>query len=72
MMAVDQPPAVETVVVNAARLPTSLADAAFSIVTVDPNALQTLPRLDQVLETSPGVSLGGGLGSLSARRRKTT
>jgi len=57
MMAADQPPAVETVVVNAARLPTSLADAAFSIVTVDPNALQTLPRLDQVLETSPGVSL---------------
>ena len=41
MMAADQPPAVETVVVNAARLPTSLADAAFSIVTVDPNALQT-------------------------------
>jgi vitamin B12 transporter len=56
-MVVDQPPVVETVVVNAARLPTSLADAAFSIVNVDPNALQTLPRLDQVLETSPGVSL---------------
>ena len=57
MLVVDQPPAVETVVVNAARLPTSLADAAFSIVNVDPNALQTLPRLDTVLETSPGVSL---------------
>jgi vitamin B12 transporter len=48
---------VETVVVNAARLPTSLADAAFSIVNLDPNALQTLPRLDRALETSPGLSL---------------
>lgn len=57
MLVADQPPAVETVVVNAARLPTSLADAAFSIVNVDPNALQTLPRLDTVLETTPGVSL---------------
>jgi outer membrane receptor protein involved in Fe transport len=57
VMAVDQPPAVETVVVNAARLPTSLADAAFSIVNVDPNAMQTLPRLDRALETSPGLSL---------------
>src|ERR1700761_5069893 len=57
VMVVDQPPAVETVTVNAARLPTSLADAAFSIVNVDPNALQTLPRLDRVLETSPGLSL---------------
>jgi outer membrane receptor protein involved in Fe transport len=57
MVTVDQPPAVETVVVNAARLPTSLADAAFSIVTVDPNALRTLPRLDDALKTSPGVSL---------------
>ena len=53
----DPPPAVETVVVNAARLPTSLADAAFSIVNVDPNAVQTLPRLDRALETSPGLSL---------------
>lgn len=57
MLTADQPPAVETVVVNAARLPTSLADAAFSIVNIDPNALQTLPRLDDALKTSPGVSL---------------
>jgi len=56
-MAVDQPPAVETVVVNAARLPTSLADAAFSIINLDPNAIQTLPRLDRALESSPGLSL---------------
>src|SRR6202012_6022441 len=57
VMVVDQPPAVETVTVNAARLPTSLADAAFSIVPVDPNAIQTLPRLDRALETTPGLSL---------------
>lgn len=57
VMAADQPPAVETVVVNAARLPTSLADAAFSIVKVDPNAVQTMPRIDRALETSPGLSL---------------
>src|SRR5215469_16211909 len=59
VMLADQPPApaVETVVVNATRLPISLGDAAFSIVNVDPNAIQTLPRLDRALETSPGLSL---------------
>lgn len=58
VMVADQPPAaVETVTVNATRLPTSLADAAFSIVNVDANAIQTLPRLDRALETSPGLSL---------------
>jgi outer membrane receptor protein involved in Fe transport len=58
VMVVDQPPAaVETVTVNATRLPTSLADAAFSIVNINPNAVQTLPRLDRALETSPGLSL---------------
>jgi outer membrane receptor protein involved in Fe transport len=59
VMAADQPPApaVETVVVNAARLPTSLSDAAFSIVNINPNAIQSLPRLDRALETTPGLSL---------------
>jgi outer membrane receptor protein involved in Fe transport len=59
MVAADQPPApaVETVVVNAARLPISLSDAAFSIVNVNPTAIQSLPRLDRALETSPGLSL---------------
>ncbi|MGC1305477.1 MAG: Plug domain-containing protein, partial [Caulobacteraceae bacterium] len=61
-MVADQPPAqpataVETVVVNAARLPTSLADAAFSIVNIDGSVVQTMPRLDQALETTPGLSL---------------
>jgi vitamin B12 transporter len=57
MMAADLPPAVDTVVVNAARLPTSPADAAFSIVNIDPQALLTLPRVDDIIKTSPGVSL---------------
>jgi vitamin B12 transporter len=57
MMVADQPPAVEAVVVNAARLPSSPADAAFSIVNIDPAALQTLPRVDDIIKTSPGVSL---------------
>jgi outer membrane receptor protein involved in Fe transport len=59
VMAADPPPApaVETVVVNAARLPTSLSDAAFSIINIDPNAIQVLPRLDRALETTPGLSL---------------
>jgi outer membrane receptor protein involved in Fe transport len=57
VMVADQPPAVETVTVNATRLPTSLADAAFSIVNINPNAIETLPRLDRALETSPGLSL---------------
>ena len=57
MVVADQPPVVETVTVNATRLPTSLADAAFSIVNITPNAIETLPRLDRALETSPGLSL---------------
>jgi outer membrane receptor protein involved in Fe transport len=57
MVVADLPPVVETVTVNATRLPTSLADAAFSIVNINPNAIDTLPRLDRALETSPGLSL---------------
>jgi outer membrane receptor protein involved in Fe transport len=57
MMAVDLPSAVDTVVVNAARLPTSPSDAAFSIVNIDQQALQTLPRIDDIIKTSPGASL---------------
>jgi outer membrane receptor protein involved in Fe transport len=57
MMAADAPPAVDAVVVSAARLPTSPADAAFSIVNVDPAALQTFDRVDDIIKTSPSVSL---------------
>jgi vitamin B12 transporter len=57
MMAADLPHPVDTVVVSAARLPTSPADAAFSIINIDPEAIQTLPRVDDIIKTSPGVSL---------------
>ncbi len=56
-MAADQPPTVDSVVVSASRLPSSPADAAFSIVTIDPTALRTLTRVDDIIKTSPGVSL---------------
>ena len=56
-MVVDQPTTVESVVVSAARLPSSPADAAFSVVRIDAAALQTQPRVDDIIKTSPGVSL---------------
>ncbi len=51
------PPTVEVVVVEAARLPQSLADRTFSIVTVDEEAITTAPRLDDALTATPGVQL---------------
>jgi vitamin B12 transporter len=53
----DQVPTVEAVVVRAATLPPSPADAAFSIIRIDPQALQDSPRLDEAIKTSPGASL---------------
>ena len=57
MMVADQPVQVESVVVSAARLPTSPADAAFSVIRIDPAALGSQLRIDDVIKTSPGVSL---------------
>jgi outer membrane receptor protein involved in Fe transport len=56
-MPIDTPPAVDAVVIHAARLPVSPADAAFAVVQISPQDLASTPRLDQVLETSPGASL---------------
>ncbi|HVY35026.1 MAG TPA: TonB-dependent receptor [Caulobacteraceae bacterium] len=56
-MPADLPPPIDTVVVHAARLPASPADAAFAVVQVSPQDLASTPRLDKVLETSPGASL---------------
>ncbi|HUO21253.1 MAG TPA: TonB-dependent receptor [Caulobacteraceae bacterium] len=56
-MAAAMPPAADTVVVQAVRLPPSPSDAAFAVIQVSPGDLATTPRLDQVLETSPGASL---------------
>lgn len=56
-MPLDLPPLVDTVVVEAARLPPSPADKAFSIVTIDGEAIAGAPRLDQALTATPGVQL---------------
>ena len=59
MAAVTPPPAspVEVVVVYAPRLAPLGGEAAFSAVQVGPEILKTTPRLDQALESTPGVSL---------------
>jgi outer membrane receptor protein involved in Fe transport len=51
------PPTVATVTVQAARLPASPADAAFSIITLDSETIATAPRLDEALTAVPGVQL---------------
>ena len=56
-MPVDLPPLVDVVTVEAARLPPSPADKAFSIVTIDGEAIATAPRLDEALTSTPGVQL---------------
>lgn len=53
----DLPPTVEVVTVEAARLPASPADRAFSILTIDGPAIATAPRLDEALTATPGVQL---------------
>jgi vitamin B12 transporter len=55
-MPIDQAPSVETVVVRAINLPPAAGDAAFSIQHLTPDDLTASPRLDEVLETTPGVS----------------
>lgn len=63
----QEPPAVvQTVVIRAARLPEAAGDPAFSMVKVDPAALQASPRLDEALETVPGFSLYRRTSSLGA------
>jgi outer membrane receptor protein involved in Fe transport len=65
-MTIDQAPSVETVVVRAINLPAAAGDAAFSIIRLSPQDLTASPRLDQVLETAPGVSLFRRTSSLGA------
>ena len=45
------------IVVTAARLPPAVADAAFSVVRLDPQVLERSMRLDEALRTVPAVSL---------------
>ncbi|HET6969659.1 MAG TPA: TonB-dependent receptor, partial [Phenylobacterium sp.] len=61
------PPAdVEVVVVHPPRLPPLGGEAAFSAVEIAPQILKSTPRLDQALESAPGVSLFRRTTSLSA------
>ena len=68
MAAATPPPAppVEVIVVYAPRLAPLGGEAAFSAVQVGPEILKTTPRLDQALESAPGVSLFRRTTSLSA------
>ncbi len=50
-------PTVEAVVVEAARLPPALTDAAFAVVTVDGGAVAASSRVDEALTLVPGVQL---------------
>jgi outer membrane receptor protein involved in Fe transport len=56
-MTPDAPPPPPTIVVRAARLPPSPADAAFSIIRLAPQTLAGAQRLDDALASVPGVSL---------------
>jgi outer membrane receptor protein involved in Fe transport len=51
------PAAVESIIVTAARLPPPPGDAAFSIIQLTPQQLQSEPRLDVALGQVPGVGL---------------
>ena len=67
MPATPPPPNdVEIVVVYAPKLAPLGGEAAFSAVQIAPEVLKVTPRLDQALETAPGVSLFRRTTSLSA------
>ncbi len=68
MPAVLPPPTaeVEVVVVYPPRLAPLGGEAAFSAVQIGPETLKQTPRLDQALESTPGVSLFRRTTSLSA------
>ena len=65
-MPLDAPPPVEIIVTGPARLPEAAGDPAFSIVKLGAAELQASSRLDEVLETVPGVSLFRRNSSLGA------
>ncbi|KRA59796.1 TonB-dependent receptor [Caulobacter sp. Root655] len=65
-MPFDQPPPVEQVIVTAARLPPSAAEAAFSVVHLSEGDLVRSQRVDEAVAQTPGVSLFRRTSSLSA------
>lgn len=60
------PPQVETLVVQAPRLPPLGGEAVFAVEQLDAQALKTAPRLDAALKRQPGVSLFRRTGSDAA------
>ncbi|MDQ1155577.1 TonB-dependent receptor [Brevundimonas sp. SORGH_AS_0993] len=62
----NPPQALPEIVVTAARLPPTAADAAFSVVRLDPQVLERSMRLDEALRTVPAVSLFRRTSSLAA------
>lgn len=60
------PPQVETLVVQAPRLPPLGGEAVFAVEQLDAEALKTAPRLDAALKRQPGVSLFRRTGSDAA------
>ena len=66
MIADPPPPLATEIVVQAARLPPAVGDAAFSIIQIDPKALRTSEQLDEALESVPGFSLFRRTSSLGA------
>lgn len=66
MPAFAPPPQAEVVVVYPPRLPPLGGEAAFSAVQVGPQVLAKTPRLDDALESVPGVSLFRRTNSLGA------
>jgi vitamin B12 transporter len=65
-MPLDAAPAIEVVVTSPARLPEAAGDPAFSIVKLTDSQLRSSPRLDEILETVPGLSLFRRNSSLGA------
>ena len=65
-MPFDSPPPVEQVIVTAARLPPSAAEAAFSVVHLGEADLAKSQRVDEAVSQTPGVSLFRRTSSLSA------
>ena len=57
MFVADSPPIVDTVVVEAARLPPAPTDGAFAVVRIGGEAIATAPRVDEALTLTPGVQL---------------
>jgi outer membrane receptor protein involved in Fe transport len=65
-VALEAPPTVYEIVITAPSLPPSPADAAFSIIRLDPSMLNMAPRLDDALSQIPGFSLYRRLSSAGA------